>query len=231
RSLKSGAGIAETLLMLLAFLIVIAISVTLHEFAHAFVAFRYGDDTAKLAGRLTLNPLAHFNVMGFISFLLLGFGFAKPVPINSYNFKKYKSGRVAVSLAGIVVNIIIGLVCLLLLYIFAHITFEISSVIWARVYLFVAWLLQYSILINFMLAFFNLLPIAPLDGFNFVDALLPPQNAFSNFMYVNGNKLLTALIFISLAANLLSPYIPALVYFNIFNVIHELIMKMISLVL
>ena len=95
---------------------VLVISFTLHEFAHALVAYKCGDYTAKAHGRLTINPLAHIDVMGFLCCFLFCFGWAKPVPINPLHFRKYKKGIILTSIAGIIVNIILAFIGCGLLY-------------------------------------------------------------------------------------------------------------------
>ena len=89
--------------LLASFLAVIAV-ISLHEFAHAFVAYKCGDPTAKFSGRMTLNPVKHFDLWGMLCFAVAGFGWAKPVPINPYNFRNYKRGSFLTSIAGIAIN-------------------------------------------------------------------------------------------------------------------------------
>ena len=89
--------------ILATFLAVVAV-LTLHEFAHAFVAYKCGDPTAKWAGRMTLNPVKHFDSVGLVCFVFVGFGWAKPVPVNEANFRKYRSGCFWTSAAGVITN-------------------------------------------------------------------------------------------------------------------------------
>ena len=89
---------------LLASFLVVVVVLSLHEFAHAFVAYKCGDPTAKFSGRMTLNPLRHFDPIGMLMFAVVGFGWAKPVPINPNNFKNYRSGTFWTSAAGIIMN-------------------------------------------------------------------------------------------------------------------------------
>ena len=114
--LTSGYSIDIILMLLLATVIGALIAIVFHEAAHAFVAHLCGDDTAKNAGRMTLNPIPHFNLVGALLILFVGFGWAKPVPINPYNFKKRKLGIIWVSLAGIVTNLLLAGLFLLILY-------------------------------------------------------------------------------------------------------------------
>ena len=90
--------------MFLISVVVFFISLAMHEFAHGFVAYKMGDPTPKMAGRVTLNPFKHLDLMGFLFFIFFGFGWAKPMPVNPLNFKKYKKGVRLVSIAGVLTN-------------------------------------------------------------------------------------------------------------------------------
>ena len=145
-------------------LCVFIISMTLHEVAHGYVAYRFGDDTAKRAGRLTLNPLKHLDLFGMLLPILLilsGFpfviGWAKPVPVNFYKLKPNRLGLFCVAIAGIVVNFIIAGISLIALRTLAHSAdfFMYGTLITVFLYMYI---------INLALAFFNLIPITPLDG-------------------------------------------------------------------
>ena len=106
----SGEGISAILESILYTLPAVLIALTFHEFAHAYVAYKNGDPTARNLGRMTLNPLAHLDVWGFVCMLLVGFGWAKPVPVNPNNYRNYKKGELTVSLAGVTMNLIIGII-------------------------------------------------------------------------------------------------------------------------
>ncbi len=108
-ALRNGQNALDYFVLIVLTLIAVCISLVLHEVAHGLVAKWNGDYTAKYAGRLSLNPLKHFDLIGFIMMMLIGFGYAKPVPVNPYNFKHYKRGMVTVAIAGVVTNMIIAL--------------------------------------------------------------------------------------------------------------------------
>ena len=147
------------------FLLVIPLlySIIFHELAHGLVAYRMGDPTAKLMGRLSLNPLRHLDPIGTLLLFLFGFGWAKPVPINPFNFRNSRSGMVKVSAAGITANVVIAFVALFVLQLFPAVSGT------------VALILYYVAQINIMLAAFNLIPIPPLDGSKILIGLLPAR--------------------------------------------------------
>lgn len=158
---------------------VLLFSIVVHEVAHAWVALREGDDTAERLGRITLNPLPHLDVIGSIILPLLLvasgtgiiFGWAKPVPINPRNFRDPVWGDIRVSMAGIVSNVVLTLLFALL----AIGAFRLEAALHAP---WVGWLASvatWGIVINLLLALFNLLPIPPLDGSHVIAHLLPPS--------------------------------------------------------
>lgn len=149
-------GALDTLLLVVASLICI----TVHETCHGLVAYWLGDPTAKKAGRLTLNPIAHVDLMGLMMMALVKFGWAKPVPVDMRYFKKPKTGMALVALAGPVSNVLLALLALIVrILLLAAVGFMVSGV---TEYL-VIWL-EYVAIISSGLAVFNLIPISPLDG-------------------------------------------------------------------
>lgn len=152
-------------------IIILIFSIVIHEFSHGAVANYLGDPTAKYAGRLTLNPLKHLDPIGSVIipiFLILttgrGFGFAKPVPINPYNFRDRKYGSLKVSLAGPGANLTIALILGLLLRLSLYYNFIPDNIFP---------LLSFIVSINIILAIFNLIPIPPLDGSHILFTFLP----------------------------------------------------------
>jgi len=139
-------------------------SIIVHELAHGWVAYRMGDPTAKAAGRLTLNPLSHLDPIGTIMLFLVGFGWARPVPVNLNYIPNYRRGLVFVSAAGIVANMIFAFIAILLLKLLAP-SPESSVGIF----------LYYLAQINIILAAFNLIPIPPLDGSKILMGFLPAR--------------------------------------------------------
>lgn len=180
----------EKIIIFFTFTIAVIVALVFHEFAHAFTAYKLGDNTAKLQGRLTLNPIVHFDVMGVLCFLIFGFGWAKPVPINTYNFKNIKKDTFLVSFSGILVNFIIAFVFYPLSMLF------LGQVVNGTFYYILFCLCYYIYEINLVFMVFNLLPIYPLDGFNMIASQLNYDNKFVNFMYRYGTIILLILIII-----------------------------------
>ena len=143
----------------------ILIGLTVHEWAHAYAAYRLGDPTARNLGRMTLNPLAHIDPIGFAMLLLVGFGWAKPVPVSPRNFKHYRRDDIIVSLAGIMTNLIVAF-----LFSFVYVA---GILKWglATNEAFMS-IVGSIITINLTLAIFNLIPIYPLDGSHVAESLL-----------------------------------------------------------
>nr|WP_204400423.1 site-2 protease family protein [Alkaliphilus hydrothermalis] len=141
----------------------ILLGLTLHELAHGYSAYLMGDPTAKNAGRLTLNPIAHLDPFGFIMLLVAGFGWAKPVPFNPRYFKKYKLGTFVVSIAGVVMNLFLAVL----------LTIGLGFYMRNGENQYIADILLNGIVINLALAVFNLLPIPPLDGSKIILSFLP----------------------------------------------------------
>lgn len=169
----------EVVISLMASIFVVFCTLPVHEYAHAFVATRLGDNTARLKGRLTLAPLAHIDPMGALMILLVGFGYAKPVPVNPRNFKNPKAGMALTALAGPVSNILMALIFMILAN-GLSIVYSYTGAVFANaaVTFFVA-----AAGINASLAVFNLLPIPPLDGSRIVNLIIPAKYYFKIMKY------------------------------------------------
>ncbi|APM40093.1 site-2 protease family protein [Clostridium kluyveri] len=191
----------------------ILIGLTFHEFAHAFVADRLGDKTPKFQGRLTLNPFAHVDIIGFIMILLVGFGWAKPVEINPGAFKNKNKDDLKVSVAGPLANLIIAFLAAILtvvIYRFGLLSMESTSI--SNI---IIKIILYVININCMLAVFNLIPLPGLDGFHILKDLFP-----SVFYRISGTVYRYQLIILVLfVATPLARYIvgvPSYMLYNMF---------------
>lgn len=167
----------------------ILIAITFHEVAHGFVAYKCGDSTAKMMGRLTLNPIAHIDPVGTIIVPLMLFifskgtfifGTAKPVPVNFYNLRHPRRDSALVSAAGPATNVIIAFISILLLVLIDKISivFTSSAFIGQKIIIPLNKMLQYSVSFNIFIAAFNLLPVPPLDGGRIVTSLLPTKHSY-----------------------------------------------------
>jgi Zn-dependent protease len=146
--------------------ITLMIAFTIHEFAHAFVAYKFGDPTAQKQGRLTLNPLKHLDPFGTILIFLAGFGWARPVPVNRFFFKKPRLAGVLVSVAGPISNLVLAALGFLIVFALARtgITVNLPGIF--EFFEIFNWL-------NLVLFVFNLLPLPPLDGYRILEDLVP----------------------------------------------------------
>jgi Zn-dependent protease len=168
-----------SLTVLLARIIVLVTAIPVHEYAHAWAAERMGDHTARYNRRLSFNPLNHLSPLGAMMILFFGFGFAKPVPINSMNFTDRKKGIVVTSLAGPVSNILMATLSLILYKLLAPPVYALG-ISFMRPILSI---LNFMVGINLMLAVFNLLPIPPLDGWHALSPFLPYEILARIFPY------------------------------------------------
>ena len=181
----------------------IIIGLTFHEFAHAFVADRLGDDTPRLQGRVTLNPMAHIDWMGLAALFFVGFGWGQPVQINPYNFKNRRRDEFLVSIAGVVMNLLLAVVFtfvvkILLVAGLSWSTGGFGGSLWEC--------LLYIIQINLVLMIFNLIPVPPLDGFNIIAQIFNfGQKEIYWKLYQYGNWLLVILIITGITGMIISP--------------------------
>ena len=178
-------GIGEGLLCFCGFLFAVLMAISVHEFAHAYAAYKNGDDTARSFGRLTLNPAKHFDWLGAFMFAFVGFGWAKAVPVNANRFRKYRVGMATVSLAGIAANLLSAFlyagcatgVFALLRLTYVHDTYFLYLLCYLLYVYFAV-----SVLLNLSFALFNILPLYPLDGFRLIETFSHSDNKFLTFL-------------------------------------------------
>jgi len=189
------------------------IGLCFHEFGHAWMAVRSGDDTPKMMGRLTLNPLKHLDLMGFITLLFFGFGWAKPVMINPRMVGsaggKYRNWMIGISLAGIILNLCIATIILIIHagLCAAFGAAYLRSGVWPT-------LVFSSFQINLVLAAFNLLPVPPLDGSNLIKALFPRMQ-WPRAIDRYGMFILMGLLFTGIISGIIGPMLQP--FINLFH--------------
>ena len=177
-AIRNGYGFSDLLIMLLSSLAVIFITLPIHEWAHGFVSTKLGDPTPRYQGRLTLNPMAHFDLMGALGILLLGIGWAKPVQVNARYYKNPKWGMALVALAGPMSNIVLAFIVLLINNILL-VTGLVENAIIEQLFYFMVYIARISI----GLAVFNLIPIPPFDGSRILFVFLPQRIYFQIMRY------------------------------------------------
>lgn len=158
-----------------------------HEFGHAYAAHRMGDDTAKMMGRLTLNPAAHLDPIGTLCLVFLGFGWAKPVPVDPSNYRgNRKVADIIVSLAGITMNLIMAIFSMFLVY-FLNLVCGMNNQVIKDILLNMTY-------INIALMVFNLIPVPPLDGSHVLEDLMVPVVGARPFYFIRQNSMIILLI-------------------------------------
>ena len=176
---------------LLSGMFVLLVTLPIHEFAHAFAAYKLGDPTAKYNGRLTLNPFKHLDFIGAALLLFFGVGWAKPVPVNQRNFKNPKGDMAITALAGPVSNLILAFIILLIVHVI--------NIFYFNYYIF--FFLLNAAMINIYLAVFNLVPVPPLDGSRLLFAILPDRYYYKLQQY---EQILSIVILVLIITGVLS---------------------------
>ena len=178
--LLRGGDITEIIIGLCVSAFVVFCIIPIHEFAHAFIAYKMGDDTARLKGRLTLSPMAHVNWIGALMILLVGFGYAEPVPVNIRNVRMQnkKLAMALIALAGPLSNLIVAFVSVLLMFVINRFAPHDNIIAGSFITFF-----YYNAMINTNLAVFNFIPVPPLDGSRILFAVIPTKYYFSIMKY------------------------------------------------
>jgi len=180
--------------LIVGILVALVVGITFHEFSHAFVADELGDHRPRALGRVSVNPLRHLDPLGAIFFLIAGFGWGKPVPVNAYALRPGRVGLTMVALAGPLANFAVAIVGAVLFRVL-----QLAGLLDASFARDVVFLLVYF---NAALGLFNLIPIPPLDGYNVVVPLLPPRQAFLVQRYAQyGYVALLLLVVLSMAGS------------------------------
>ncbi len=203
----------EIILWLAAALLAAIVVFVPHYFAHAYAAYKCGDYTPKAYGRVTLNPMKHFDVLGFIMLALVGFGWGKPLEVNPSNFRHYKRGLVTYGIAGMITNFVVAIFCYAL---YALVVAYMKSS-YLEYFLYTLFWLMYSRSMYFFVI--NLLPFPPLDGFIVVEAATKPWNKFREFCAKYGQTIFLALIIECFACRILSEFLPVINYANVLGYI------------
>ena len=208
----------EGLLNIVAFVVALLAALILHEISHGLVALWNGDNTAKLYGRLTLNPLKHFDWIGLLMMFVVGFGWAKPVPVNPNNFKNRKVGALTVSVAGVLTNLIVAFVSAMCLALFQKIAATTEGMAYFKYFLTAT--AELMVYLNIRFALFNILPLYPLDGYRLLSCFVNDNKRGMVFLRRYSLYILLGLIaldYVFMFVPYASGYTPLNLYLNKFG--------------
>ena len=207
----------ELMIGLFSRLFVVFCTMPIHEYAHALIATKLGDETPRLSGRLTLNPFAHIDLLGALMIFLCGFGYAKPVSVNPRNFKDPKKGMAITAIAGPTSNLIMGFFFVFLTVLVQNVFYKANLMIVYPVISF----LYFAAAINVNLAVFNLLPIPPLDGSRILQLLIPAKHYYKFLQY---ERYVVIVVFILILSGVLSTPLSIIssLFLDLFTSISEL---------
>ena len=207
RRLAGGQDLMDWIMSEVYLLPGIVIGLSFHEFGHAVVADKLGDPTAKNEGRVTINPMAHIDLLGFVCLFIAGFGWGRAVPVNSRNFKNPKRDGILVSLAGITMNLLLAILFTVVMKIW------VSAMGYSTVGMTgaVQEIILDAIVINVVLLAFNLIPIPPLDGFMVITDLFDLQKYdWWHILYSNGSMILLVMILLDVTDIIMGPVVNGL---------------------
>jgi Zn-dependent protease len=207
-----GANLKSWIMVKIIMLPAILIGLSFHEFAHAFAADRLGDNTPKMQGRVTINPIAHLDLFGFLALFFIGFGWGKPVMVDQRNFKHMRRDGLIVDLAGVVTNFILAIIFLGVLKLLTVYQIEFLN---SKIGLIILQMIMAIVFINIVLMIFNLLPVPPLDGFGIVTEVFNLRvKKWYYQVYNNGFMILMLLIIFNITDKILVPIV--------FGILHTL---------
>jgi len=195
---------------------ILFLALPVHEFAHGWVAYKLGDPTAKMAGRLTLNPFKHLDVIGVLMMYTVGFGWAKPVPVNFSNLKNRRSGTILVAMAGPLSNILLAFISIFISGIIAKLidakVIMIDTEGLFRILINVSLFFFFLVIVNINLAIFNMLPVPPLDGSRLISTFIPEESYYRFARYEHYIGLMFLAIVVLVPNDFISGFIRVVAY-------------------